>query len=241
MFCNKCGTPIEDGKFICSNCGAYLNYGQPTVNNGQPTANNVQPTANNVQQNMYNYQPGYFQPNSYSQMQNNQNMINMSPGDAAFARAERENLGMKWFKFIIFAQLFLNALANVGIAIMHLTGGGYTSKGDSIDGDIVYRAFEDLEILDKVYGVLCIVLVVGAIFVRQKLANFKRKSEKYYLLFLVTNVVLAVLYCGIGTSITQEEIDFWNNGSTATNLCLNVVMVGVNVVYFSKRKHLFVN
>ena len=38
-------------------------------------------------------------------------------------------LGMKWFKFVIYAQLFLSALLSLATAFMYATGYQYTAAG----------------------------------------------------------------------------------------------------------------
>ena len=76
---------------------------------------------------------------------------------------------MAWFKFIIYFQLFANAACNLIIAFMWITGLHY---GES--AELYYETCPPLKAVDVIYGLICIACAVGAILVRQKLAELMR-------------------------------------------------------------------
>ena len=76
---------------------------------------------------------------------------------------------MAWFKFIIYFQLFANAAGNLIIAFMWITGLHY---GES--AGLYYEVCPPLKAVDVIYGLICIACAVGAILVRQKLAELMR-------------------------------------------------------------------
>lgn len=106
MVCNNCGYQVPDGQYTCPVCGSYVGSGQPQMQYGQ--------------QNMYNQQ------NMYSQQNNTyQNLMNQANYQQ---NSYQPQLGMKWYKFVIYFLLFLSAILNLfgGIAIM--TGAHYTDS-----------------------------------------------------------------------------------------------------------------
>lgn len=73
MFCQQCGTQIEDGLAFCTNCGAKQSVASATPVNNE-VINNVQPqpvmkgqyNQPNTQFNQPANQQGYAQPNTYT-------------------------------------------------------------------------------------------------------------------------------------------------------------------------------
>ena len=245
MFCNNCGAQVPEGKLTCSNCGAYVNssvnnnygaqnnYGQ--ANYGQQNPFNSQPDYG--QSNPFNSQPDYGQPNTYNnQMQYRQPTVNMSPRAAALAQAERENLGMKWYKFVIYCQLFLNAIINFFMAIMVFNGEHYNEKYSN-GSEMVYKEWPKMETLDKVYGVWLLCLVAGAIAVRLLLAGFKKNADRYYLGFLAANFISGIIYVVAASAITDVDL----GGMSSSNIAQNIILFALCIMYFNKRHHLFKN
>ena len=73
MFCQQCGTQIEDGLAFCTNCGAKQTASSPApinnevINNAQPqSVMNNQYTQPNTQFNQPVNQQGYAYPNTYA-------------------------------------------------------------------------------------------------------------------------------------------------------------------------------
>ena len=146
---------------------------------------------------------------------------------------------MKWYKFIIYFQLFANAVLNGVMGFLLLSGliwkiysNGYITAG------MVYAFFPGLHAIDIIFGLLMIAIAVWAIFIRFGLAKFEKGSPKKYLIFLVANVVFLVLYV-ICASIAIGA--YAGSMSTWISVITSVVLIVVNYVYFKKRSGMFVN
>ena len=126
--------------------------------------------------------------------------------------APTQELPMKWYKFVIYFQLFANAILNFI--------NGFSSIGTAIDyGDT--RGI--------LHGLCTIGLGIAALVIRSGLKNFKANAPKRYYGFMFGGVIVDLLF-----------------GAQATSYFLgSVIGIGIvvacNVVYFNKRKHLFVN
>lgn len=140
---------------------------------------------------------------------------------------------LKWFKFIIYVQLFLSALGNLVTGIQLLTGLAY----GSLRAD-VYAAYPALRPVDVVMGLLSLGLMVWALVVRQKLARFRRGAPKLYLLWIGVSMGVALIYL-VAASLVLGQLVM--TGAIVGSLAGNVVLILLNRVYFRKREQLFVN
>ncbi|MCD8142397.1 MAG: hypothetical protein LUD83_03860, partial [Clostridiales bacterium] len=140
---------------------------------------------------------------------------------------------MKWFKFVIWVQLFLAALSNLGAGLGLLTGMAY---GDYVSD--VYAMFPVLRPLDIFEGLLCLALAVAVIYVRFQLSGYKQKGPTLYLYFLLASVAVSLLYV-LASSLALGS--FAGGVSTISSLVTTVVMYVLNRIYFEKRRFLFVN
>ena len=144
--------------------------------------------------------------------------------------------GMKWFKFIIYFQLFANAAVNGISALMTATGAQYQGQADK-----VYAALPRLRTLDLVYILLLLGLVVLAIVARMQLARFRRRGPLLYYLLQIANIAVAVLYLLAASAVSGVPLSQLDLSNTIVSLGLSLVMLIVNIIYFGKRKDLFVN
>lgn len=143
----------------------------------------------------------------------------------------QDNITMKWFKFIIYFQLIASAVLNVINGISYLTGSIYSGN------DFVYIVFPSLMYLDKIYGVCTIVMAIFAIFVRTKLAKFRKGAIKLYYAFLIAATIVNSIYLIVLKSIVPSVGIASNIGS----IIGFVILLVINNIYFKKREHLFVN
>ena len=156
-----------------------------------------------------------------------------------------KQLGWKWFKFIIYVQLFLWALWDVGQAVAFFTG---THYGEGSTGAaLIYGFFGNLKTLDVVMGICILVLAGMSIVVRQKLAHFEKAGTKWYLMLqaatLVLNIVYAVALYGLVYAEVQEAAGdmlpiLWS--SVGTSVTSSIFWLVVNKIYFDNRKEYFV-
>lgn len=211
-YCIHCGREVNETGRFCANCGQPINSGVSSQEN------------NDVQQQYQQEYNVYNVPQQYQQ-------------DGA-AQMNREHvqpvvLPMKWYKFVIWVQLFLNALSMLGSGVLTITGLQY---GESREW--VYYFYGGMRVLDVIVGLIAGVLCVGAIYVRQQLAKFKRNATKLYIYYLIAVLSLQVLYILL-TSLIIGSLAL--TASDAGGIIGSAVLIMCNYVYFMKRQHLFVN
>lgn len=256
MFCTNCGTEIADGVAFCTNCGAPIGQqgqgAQPMTPPGQTPpsgmaytpsqsdAQDAQQQAQGVfsgqganQQGAYNYENAQtYGQQAYGQAPYGQQPYPYPQGNAA----PQTELGMKWFKFIIYFQLFFSCLANVANAILYFSGAAWTD--DQVPVSLVYAIYPALQGLSIFVAIASLALAVADIYVRQQLAHYKKGAPKKYLIILGATIALSVILLIGVTAIVGAE---FNSSSSWSSLIINVVVLALNVVYFRKREHLFVN
>lgn len=172
-------------------------------------------------------------------------------------RDEKTQYSMKWFKFVIYVQLFVSALYNFALSIVYFTGVIYQIIG--VSAKQVYVYCSGLKIADYYYATCLLILSAGAIVIRMMLAKYKRFAPYVYILFLIAAQCIAIVYVilvGIiakdwGTLIYQiglageiGKVFLLHNIALPFQIValIEVVVIAIlNAVYFSKRKDLFVN
>ena len=152
---------------------------------------------------------------------------------AAFGVIAAPRRGMKWFKFIIYFQLWAGMLVNLVTAGKYFTGAYYEENAE-----MVYRVFPALQPLDIVMGIFCLALAVYAVVVQRALAKFRAKGPMMYYLMYIVNTAVTVLYLLIGSIIIGQSAF---TAEVAGSIIGSLVMLFVNIPYFNNRKHLFVN
>lgn len=144
--------------------------------------------------------------------------------------------GMKWFKFIIWVQLILNAIASALNAFALFTGASYGGSAD-----MVYAFYSGMRAVDVVFGIVYLALAAGAVLVRMGLAKFRRGAPALYLTFLAAHIAAQILYAVFVMVVTGiSPLDMFDI-STVTSTIGDVALILINRVYFERRAHLFVN
>lgn len=158
-------------------------------------------------------------------------------GAAAGAAAQPIGpMGMKWFKFIIYFQLFASAVVNLFTALTQFTGCAYAVQG--ADVSLVASVFPGLRVLDVSYGLLLLLISVFSVLVRFRLAKFKAGAPVQYLILFGAQAVLALLYAVIASAILGESV---LDVSLVSSMATSLVLILASAAYFKKRAHLFVN
>ena len=134
---------------------------------------------------------------------------------------------MGWYKFMIYFQLFAGAVIDiiVGLSVMSISrlGSGYGTSS-SFFGTIFV-----------LMGVFCIAFGIFYIYCRTLMARFSTKAITT--LYIVYGVNIAVSVFGlIGSSRSGSS-----PASTIINLGATIALLVINMSYFTKRAHLFVN
>lgn len=140
---------------------------------------------------------------------------------------------MKWYKFIIWVQLFLMALFSFANAVLLFSGGHYQGEAD-----LVYSVFPDLKPIDTVFAIPFLALGAFCIVVRQELASFKRQGPSHYYILYGAAIAVQLLYIIVASGVLG---DLAADAGTWTGITMSVVMIIANKVYFDKRAFLFRN
>lgn len=137
------------------------------------------------------------------------------------------------YKFLIYFALWLSAVLSLWNGIKMLTGLVYGG-----DAALVYRYLPTLKIVDMAYGVLILLCAALAIYARFMLAQYRRSGPPcLYALYIATNAA-DLLYVA-ATSLLLGESTL--NSQTSSSCVTSVIFLLINITYFQKRKHLFVN
>ena len=216
MYCRFCGTKIPDNVKFCPECGANL---APVPSAAPEESAPAAPAAPEI--------PTPFDPTPYDPAP-----YSADPFASADVAAAPQR-GMKWFKFIIYFQLWAGMLVNLVTAGKYFTGAYYEGNAE-----MVYRFFPALQPLDIVMGVVCLALAVYAVVVQRALAKFRAKGPMMYYLMYIVNTAATVLYLIIGSIIIGQSVF---TAEVAGSIIGSIVMLFVNIPYFNNRKHLFVN
>ncbi len=216
MYCRFCGTKIPDNVKFCPECGANL---APVPSAAPEESAPAAPAAPEIPT---PFDPTPYDPAPYS-------ADSFASADVAAAPQR----GMKWFKFIIYFQLWAGMLVNLVTAGKYFTGAYYEGNAE-----MVYRFFPALQPLDIVMGVVCLALAVYAVVVQRALAKFRAKGPMMYYLMYIVNTAATVLYLIIGSIIIGQSVF---TAEVAGSIIGSIVMLFVNIPYFNNRKHLFVN
>ena len=216
MYCRFCGTKIPDNVKFCPECGANL---APVPSAAPEESVPAAPAAPEIPT---PFDPTPYDPAPYS-------ADSFASADVAAAPQR----GMKWFKFIIYFQLWAGMLVNLVTAGKYFTGAYYEGNAE-----MVYRFFPALQPLDIVMGVFCLALAVYAVVVQRALAKFRAKGPMMYYLMYIVNTAVTVLYLIIGSIIIGQSAF---TAEVAGSIIGSIVMLFVNIPYFNNRKHLFVN
>ena len=144
------------------------------------------------------------------------------------------NLGMKWYKFLIYFSLFAGAVINVASGIPFLNGSIYGGYADN-----VYSVFPALKTVDVMYGIVALATAVLCIVARFALAKYKKNGPALLLSIYAIGIVVSIVYfIAVKSIVTDIDLD---TSSIVSSLVSSVVMIIINKIYFDKRKHLFVN
>ena len=146
---------------------------------------------------------------------------------------------MKWYKFVIYVQLFLSALLQAYNAYSY--GSGMVWNTESTTRQMIYQLVPEINAIDITYGTLCGLLALLAIYVRQQLAARRRKAPQLYLIYLLLDPAFSILYYVL--ICTFAKLDFFEIvGTRFWGLLIGTAVVfWLNRIYFRKRQEFFRN
>ena len=228
MKCSNCGTEYADVLVQCPVCGAPRDVqGQMQQSYGGQYQQNIQHSYGEQ------YQQNEQQP--YGGQQYQQNM--QQPYGGQYQQMNNAEMNMGWFKFTIYFQLFANALLNLFNGVSYLTG--YLYGGNSA---LVYTVYPSLKAFDVCFGIIYIVIVGYAIYTRMMLAKYKKTGPLNLYILLGANILMGILSnVAILAYVGTDVLDASDMTSFGRQLAATITLLIVDIVYFNKRKHLFVN
>ncbi len=220
----------------------YGQYGQqPQQQYGQP--NPYMPQQQYGQPNPYMPQQQYGQPNPY--MPQGNPYAPVPPVQAGIPDRvigpNGEDLGMGWFKFIIYFQLFATALMSLYNAYAFISGSIYNIAGAT--PAMIYKRFPSLKTVGIICGLIYLAVAGVAIYTRFQLAGFKKNGPIMY--FVVIGMVIfatAIYLIGVASAVSKQGLSASRaiTPNTYGILAGYITLIVVNVIYFNKRKKLFV-
>lgn len=221
MYCPNCRSQLIDGSIYCPVCGTQLAQAQQ-VNYQQ--MNYQQP----VQQ--MNYQQP-VQP----QMVNNGNYVQQP----VQPQMQQKPLGMKWFKFLIYFQLFVASLVSLLTGVFLFTGKIYTGASAE-EVELLYMYFPNLKTFNLCMGVVYVVLCILYLVTRFMLSGYRKAGPAMLIAMYVGSLLISVLLVLITLQLVGGVV-YEINITTITSVITSIVMIVCNIIYFKKRKHLFIN
>lgn len=220
MQCPNCGNLLAEGSRFCPYCGSILEKSAGETQNEAFSGSDETLS-------VPDRQPSYGGWDPYGDNR---------PLSTGSDDPRNDPRGMKWFKFIIYFQLFANAVLNGISALLAFTGAHYQGGASR-----VYSVFPGMKPLDIIYGLLLLGLAALAIVARMSLAKFRRNGPTLYYVVLIANSVLGMLYMFLASGITHISVSLLGVFQNLFSLGLSLVMLIVNIIYFGNRKDLFVN
>ena len=150
-----------------------------------------------------------------------------------------QTLGMAWYKFLIYFALIAGAIINLIYSFNYISGGIYfVETNGEISADQVYSYYgTDLQVIDVFYGFFLIAFAILAFVVRHKLANYEPDSLKFIKIFYSLSAGVPFLYAILVAAITGQSLAV----QTVTTAIVGLVFLFLNIKYFNKRAHLFVD
>ena len=153
-----------------------------------------------------------------------------------------QQLGMNWFKFIIYVQLFLTSLGALYNAYQLLSGKIYDND-QGVTAEQIFRLFPSLKTVGIVSGLLFLVVAGGAIFTRFQLAGFKKNGPMFY--FIVIGIIIFANFIYIIAAVSEvKKYGFPASAivqpSIVGQIIGYIILVVCNIIYFNNRKKLFV-
>ncbi len=158
----------------------------------------------------------------------------------AMTESSKPELGMKWFNFLIYFNLFFGALEDLLSAAAMI----FDIRHEVLGMEYYFEG--NMRWLGILFGILWIIIAAAVIYIRFDLAKFKKGAPKRYIIIEVIGSALFLLYSVAGMLFTASSgITAYIIGSAIGSVIGSAIGTFVfaycNVIYFKKRDHLFIN
>lgn len=153
--------------------------------------------------------------------------------------ANGQPLGMAWYKFLIYFALIAGAIINLIYSLNYISGGIYfVETNGEVSAEQVYAYYgTGLQVVDVFYGLFLIAFAILAFVVRHKLANYEPDSLKFVKIFYSLSAGAPFLYAILVAAITGQSLAV----QAVTSAIVGLIFLLLNIKYFNKRAHLFVD
>ncbi|MBR3553273.1 MAG: zinc ribbon domain-containing protein [Clostridia bacterium] len=184
---------------------------------------------------------GANQPQLYAEKPLAENdPMNLSQGQLRTDDPQPSEFKLGWYHFLIYFSLFAAAALQVYNAMQMFTGLQYAKAG--VLPDEAHARFSALKPLDMTFGVLLLLDAAFIIVTRFLLAKFKKSGPICLYLCSVFAIVLSLAYTiTINSIVGVDPFEVNALGEVVgQSLVVGAILI-YNIVYFTKRKSLFVN
>ena len=147
---------------------------------------------------------------------------------------EQRELGMKWFKFLVYFGLWAGAVLNFIDGINLLTGAVYEAEG--VSAELVYYTYPQLRENDMFFGLVAIGIAIYQGYTAYSLLKFKQVAPKLLTILYCLSISWSFFYAIFTSSILGESL----MGEVIGSIIAGAIMLVINYIYFKNRKHLFV-
>ncbi len=153
--------------------------------------------------------------------------------------ANGKPLGMAWYKLLIYFSLIASAVINIIYGFNYISGGIYlVETNGQVSAEQVYAYYgTGLQVVDVLYGFFLITFAILAFVVRHKLANYEPDSLKFVKILFSLSAGVPFLREILSSVIIEQPL----TGHAVASAIVGLVFLLLNVKYFNKRAHLFVD
>ncbi len=150
-----------------------------------------------------------------------------------------DGLPMNWFRFLKGAGLWLAGACTLILGILTMLGVPYVLQGFA--PGVIYDNFKPLVVMDFVYGVVLIALAVLCIITRFRLAAFQKKGPVMLYIVYALIILCSVVYSAASSWVISGGTARLIGLTELSSIAGMIAGVILNVIYFNRRKHLFIN
>lgn len=215
MFCPNCGTPVSPAHQACPSCGT-------------PTPQNLKPEPTPPQQ-TYSYCRACGTPIPAGQP------ACSNCGTAVVQQPYTAQKPMNWFKFLIYFSLWAGGIINIISGFSTMFGLHYAEFAEA-----TYRFFPGQRTVDILYGIVCILMGIYAIVTRFQLARFRKNAPAILYGMYALYIVFPCMYLFATAAVTLIPLMQLIDAEMIGQLIGTAVMIVVNVIYFGKRRDMFI-
>lgn len=159
-------------------------------------------------------------------------------GNQVIQQTMQKPLGMKWYKFIVYVQLFMSMLMSVGYGYSYFSD---TMRGDKETWKAIYAVFPKLRALNIVFGIIQFLYVGFLAVIWYRMFYFKKNAPVLYITNYFIQIALEWVWLVIAIAYTGMGYDKFSStlSNTMFRNCIQVIYILLNIVYFKKRKFMF--